>query len=68
MVDFLRDLLARAEAGEILALCAVYELAADGAMTFRAFHGSESWPVKLVGELEVAKQRIIRRHCIPEDP
>ena len=66
LVEHLKNLLARAEAGELSAFAFVGENV-DGTMIRYAYHGHGSYPIKMVGQIEVLKLAVIHRHCKFED-
>ena len=60
LVDYLREKLAQAEAGQLAAVAIVFEY--DGGETGHyAFKAERSYPMKLVGELEAAKFAILSK-------
>lgn len=66
LVEHLEEMLKSAKAGELRSFGCVFE-ELDGTMSRWAFHGEGSYPVKMVGELEVLKLAVMHRHCKFED-
>lgn len=62
VIELLEMALAKANAGEVIAVGIVYEYA-TGEMGCLAAHAEESTPLKMVGELEVLKHLVVSRHC-----
>jgi len=60
VVELARDLLKKAESGEIVALGAAYEYA-DGTAAFWAAHGEHSTPGRLLGEVTLMGHAIAHR-------
>ncbi len=60
LADHLGKLATRAANGEIRAIAYVVE-GTDGDLDFHAFHSKDTYPQKLLGELEVLKAAMIQR-------
>ena len=65
LIDRLKSLLARAEAGELMSFAYVAEVHED--FLYGQFHDVGSMPIKMIGQIELLKVRIIARHGHVED-
>lgn len=66
LIEHLKSLLARAEAGDLCSFGFVSE-ESNGDMIRYAYHGQGSYPIKMVGQLDVLKHAIIKRNCTFEE-
>ena len=62
LVEYLREKLTQAEDGQLAAIVLAFEYE-GGETGHYAFNAEDSWPGKLVGEMQFAQHQMVVREC-----